>query len=252
MKNRKRVILLICLGFSVVSSWAQKDTVFYNKKIEIVALRKDASSYSVSYPDSIKKNRITTKTFSISGQIWSETPFLILNKSEKVYDGIQRTWNRKNGNLKSEITYKNNKLNGSLKTYWSNEQLRRDDVFKDGKLLTGKCYTKAGADTTYYEYDVKPSYPGGQEMLYKYLRENLEYPEQAKENGIEGTVMVRFYIEKDGSITDVTAYKSSGNHLLDAEAVRVVRGMQNWIPGKIEGKFARKTHTLPVNFFLNN
>ncbi len=245
----KRIFLLVCLGFPMVS-WAQKDTVFYNERTEIIASRKNASSYSVDYPDTTDKNRVISKTFSIAGEIWSEGSFLLLDDSKKVRDGLLRTWYKKNGKLKSEINYKKDKLDGSVLTYWSNGQLRRNDIFENDKFLSGKCYTKQGQDTVHYDYYTKPSYQGGQEKLYEYLKENLQYPVQAKKDEKEGTVIVRFFVEKNGTVSEVTALKSSGNYQLDAEAVRVVSNMNKWNPAKIEGDIARTPYKLPVKFFL--
>ncbi|MBO4580697.1 MAG: energy transducer TonB [Bacteroidales bacterium] len=94
-----------------------------------------------------------------------------------------------------------------------------------------------------------PEFPGGQEALNQYLFENLIYPKKAREEGKEGTVMVEFIVEADGSITNANVKRSAGEEL-DKEAVRVVSGMPDWIPGKHRDRAVRVRYVLPVNFRL--
>ena len=95
-----------------------------------------------------------------------------------------------------------------------------------------------------------PEFPGGQQALFKYLAENVKYPVIAQENGIQGRVICQFVINKDGSIVDVVAVRSSGEPSLDKEAIRVIKSMPKWKPGKQRGKPVRVKYTVPVNFRL--
>ncbi len=94
-----------------------------------------------------------------------------------------------------------------------------------------------------------PSYPGGMSALMQYLSSNIKYPVVAEENGIQGRVVCTFVVEKDGSITDVKIAKSV-DPSLDKEAMRVVKSMPHWIPGKQNGSAVRVKYTLPVTFRL--
>ena len=94
-----------------------------------------------------------------------------------------------------------------------------------------------------------PKFPGGEVALHKYLAENIRYPEMAKESGIQGRVFVTFVIEKDGSVTDVKVLRGIGGGC-DEEAVRVVKNMPKWTPGKQRGKPVRVQFNLPVKFTL--
>lgn len=97
---------------------------------------------------------------------------------------------------------------------------------------------------------VMPEYPGGMDSLMTYLTNNITYPQQALEVGMEGRVQVNFVVEKDGTISDVVVAESVDS-LLDAEAVRVVSNMPTWTPGKDENDNAvRVKYTLPVNFVI--
>jgi len=94
-----------------------------------------------------------------------------------------------------------------------------------------------------------PSFPGGQGALMQYLSSNIKYPVVAEENGIQGRVIIQFVVEKDGSVTDVHVAKSV-DPSLDKEAVRVVKSMPKWIPGKQNGAPVRVKYTVPVTFRL--
>ena len=98
--------------------------------------------------------------------------------------------------------------------------------------------------------ETMPEFPGGQQALFKYIEENKKYPIIAKENGIQGRVICQFVVNKDGSIVDVIAIRSSGEPSLDKEAIRVIKSMPKWKPGKQHGKPVRVKYTVPVNFRL--
>ena len=95
-----------------------------------------------------------------------------------------------------------------------------------------------------------PEFPGGQQALFKYLSENVKYPVIAQENGIQGRVICQFVVNRDGSIVDVEVVRSGGDPSLDKEAVRVIKSMPKWKPGKQRGKPVRVKYTVPVNFKL--
>ena len=97
--------------------------------------------------------------------------------------------------------------------------------------------------------DTPPSFPGGDEALYRYLAENIKYPHYALENGFHGKVYLTFVVEKDGSLSHIRALRDIGGGC-GAEAVRVVKSMPKWIPGKQRGKPVRVQFNLPVNFRL--
>ena len=94
-----------------------------------------------------------------------------------------------------------------------------------------------------------PSFPGGMGALMQYLSSHIKYPVVAEENGIQGRVVCTFVVERDGSITDVKVVRGVDSSL-DKEAVRVVKSMPRWIPGKQNGSAVRVKYTLPVTFKL--
>ena len=97
----------------------------------------------------------------------------------------------------------------------------------------------------------KPQFPGGDAAMYKYLGKSIDYPSQARRMGIEGRVFVQFIVGKDGKIRDVQAIKGIGAGC-DEEAVRVIKAMPKWKPGKQRGRPVQVRMVLPVFFKLNN
>lgn len=95
----------------------------------------------------------------------------------------------------------------------------------------------------------QPLFPGGPAALMKYLSENTKYPVVAQENGVQGRVFVQFVVEKDGSISDVHVLRGV-DPSLDKEAVRVVKSMPRWTPGKQNGITVRVNYRVPVLFRL--
>lgn len=97
------------------------------------------------------------------------------------------------------------------------------------------------------DVEVMPEFPGGNEAMMKFIQENTVYPENAKKNGIGGRTFVSFTIEKDGSIVDVKVLRGCDKEC-DAEAVRVVKSMPKWKPGKVKGQPVRVHFMMPFVF----
>ena len=94
-----------------------------------------------------------------------------------------------------------------------------------------------------------PEYPGGQAALIEYISNNVKYPDDAAKKKVEGKVFVTFVVDTDGKITDVSLLRKVFPSL-DAEAIRVISGMPNWIPGKQKGQVVRVKYTVPIVFRL--
>lgn len=104
-------------------------------------------------------------------------------------------------------------------------------------------------EETYIGVEINPSFPGGEEELMKYIRDNLRYPVIAAENNIEGRVTIRFIVNKRGEVTDVTVLRGL-DPACDNEAIRVVKSMPKWIPGKQNGVAVNVYYTLPIVYKL--
>ena len=117
-------------------------------------------------------------------------------------------------------------------------------------VKTTKTTKKASAnDKVYVVVEQMPSFPGGDSALLKYLFENVKYSVSALKTQKQGRVMVRFTVEKDGAISNVKVARSV-TPSLDAEAVRAIKSMPKWSPGKQGGEFVRVKYIVPVTFRL--
>lgn len=105
-------------------------------------------------------------------------------------------------------------------------------------------------ETIFQIVEEMPSPAGGTQALYEYLAKNIRYPIAALESGVQGRVYLNFVVEKDGSITDVKVLRGIGAGC-DEEAVRVVKAMPKWSPGKQLGRPVRVLYSIPVIFNLN-
>jgi len=94
-----------------------------------------------------------------------------------------------------------------------------------------------------------PTFPGGETKLYKFLGESIKYPEEAKELGIQGRVFVNFVIETNGAVSNVKVLRGIGGGC-DEEAIRVIKSMPKWTPGKQRGIPVRVSYNLPIKFTL--
>lgn len=106
------------------------------------------------------------------------------------------------------------------------------------------------ADKVYEEVDQMPEFPGGQSALKKYLSDNIKYPALAAEYGKQGTAIIQFVVNADGSISDVEVARSAGDSSLDKEAIRVVKSMPKWNPGKKYGQNVKVRTKTNVAFRL--
>ena len=123
-------------------------------------------------------------------------------------------------------------------------------TIKTGKITAERSAPKKVFKGKVYDLvDEMPSFPGGLEELYKWIDNNVQYPAVAWENGIEGRVILKFIVEKDGSLSDSTVIHSV-HPMVDREALRLVGQMPKWNPGKRAGIPVRVRYCLPIKFKL--
>ena len=125
------------------------------------------------------------------------------------------------------------------------------EVLKAKEVIAQPEPPKVEENKVFDMVEEMPSFPGGQAALMQFLLSNTHYPAVAQENGVQGRVTVSFVVEKDGSITDVQVARSA-DPSLDKEAVRVVKSMPRWTPGRQNGSTVRVKFNVPVTFRLNN
>ncbi|WP_343690324.1 energy transducer TonB [Chitinophaga sp.] len=124
-------------------------------------------------------------------------------------------------------------------------------MFSTNCLAQSSATDPTGTNTVYYSNPAnRPTFPGGENGLTKYLRKNLQYPQEALESGIEGTVTVQFTINEDGTISHVTTISPKLGGHLEMEAIRLIRSMPNWKPAIENGKPVPAECNIPIIFSL--
>ncbi len=118
------------------------------------------------------------------------------------------------------------------------------------KSQTDNAKTEKQKGSVFVVVEEMPKYPGGVDAQVKFLTNNVKFPELARKEGVTGKVYVTFVIEKDGSVSNVRVIRGIGSGC-DEEAIRVVKAMPKWIPGKQKGKTVRVQFNLPIVFNLN-
>ena len=113
----------------------------------------------------------------------------------------------------------------------------------DKKAATGMT------DGAYQVVDVMPEFPGGDAALLKYVADSTHYPKEAKDIGIQGKVIVRFMVKADGSVSVVSVLQGV-NPSLDKEAIRVVKSLPSFTPGKLKGKTVPVWYMIPIQYSL--
>lgn len=117
-------------------------------------------------------------------------------------------------------------------------------------ITKGYAQSEAAEPEIYRFAEVMPEFPGGTDALYKYLSENIQYPDSAQLHGIEGKVNIKFVVDENGDISNVSSMRRPIGYGIEEEAIRVVKSMPKWKPGKNNGKTVKTYFTVPILFVL--
>jgi TonB family protein len=128
--------------------------------------------------------------------------------------------------------YESGLAQGDWTYYFKSGEVSSVETYKEGKMESFQFYDTEGNALENAQYEVEPEFPGGDNAMALFIQANVVYPEKATEMGITGMVYVQFVVAADGSIELVKVSKSV-HPLLDNEAMRVVKLMPTWLPGKI-------------------
>lgn len=123
------------------------------------------------------------------------------------------------------------------------------DIYEDLTIVE-EVNPSVDYNAIFTDPETKPEFPGGTAAIYRHIAKTMRYPLIAQENGKQGKVTVSFIIEKDGTLSDVKVTKGVDPNL-DKEAIRVIKTLPNFTPGKMNGKPVRTSMSLPVTFKLN-
>ncbi len=267
MRNLLLLNFILLLVMPDIFAQKEQDTVYYDKDFNVV------SGQSHSYVAVRMKNDsgYCEKTFLRNGSLYNERCFVtkgkfpLLTGQYLTYDStgsIKSKWNflrdrqtgeqlnyYSAGNLYFSENYVYGKEHGKRMVFYEDGSLKREEVYEMGELISGKCYTPDGKETTYFPFRTYPSFPGGEEARIRFLFDNIRYPAKARRKDLQGIVYLTFIVGKSGLVEQV-AILQGVNPLLDEEAMRVVRKMPEWIPGTQDGKPLSVRFNMPIKFTI--
>ena len=243
MRNIKSMLLVFAVIIAIMAGVAAKVAIenAFPKKVAIetdVELTKLAEKKEVKVE---KKAPVKVEEQKVVEKVKSSVKFTppVIKKDDEV---------KPEEELKSqEDLNKTNTAIGSFDVKGNDET--GGEVLKAKEVIAQPEPPKEEETKVFDVVEVMPTFPGGQQALFERLSKNIKYPVVAEENGVQGRVIVTFVVERNGSITDVQVAKSV-DPSLDKEAVRVVKAMPHWIPGKQNGSAVRVKFTVPVTFRL--
>ncbi len=128
--------------------------------------------------------------------------------------------------------------------------VKREAVRTANALPTANMQTQQSATKAYEVVEVMPKFKGGESAMMEFLMMNMKYPQTAVKAKQQGRAIVGFVVRKDGTVSDVHITKSAGHAVLDEEAMRVVKSMPAWEPGKQKGKPVNVKYNVPITFRL--
>ncbi|RNI28074.1 TonB family protein [Rufibacter immobilis] len=149
-----------------------------------------------------------------------------------------------------KYTKVNNKTEGEAIGYYANGQVKRQETYKDGELVTGACFAEDGSSIKYFSHFTHPDFPGGTAILMKLVSSNFKLPAEAIQRGVSGVTVVGFNVTKNGDVEDIRFLKSV-HPSLDTEALRVVNLLPKFTPATEEGNPIDFTYSLPIRVKLN-
>jgi TonB family protein len=172
-----------------------------------------------------------------------------IDSSGNYHNGIKiGTWLIYNDSSYAEVQYSNSGKDYVKLWYDSSNNLKSKLIYKNDILIERESII----DSTFLNWAnplniIKPSFVGGDKALFSFLGGNVRYPVHSRNNGVEGTSISKFVINKDGKISDITVLRGICADI-KAEAMRVISVMPAWFPGENNGKKVKVTYTIPIAF----
>jgi len=242
-RNLKALIsMLVFVGCIVAGSIAL--TAYQNWQASHVSMEADVELSQLAEKKEAKvekKEQIKIEPEKVVEQVKSSVKFVapVIKKDEEV---------RPEDEMKSQDELAETKTAIGTFNVEGNDDAN-GEVLKAKEVIAQPEPPKEEETKVFDVVEEMPSFPGGQAELMKYLSNNIKYPVVAEENGVQGRVILTFVVERNGSISDIKVVKAV-DPSLDKEAIRVVKSMPHWIPGKQNGSSVRVKFTLPVIFRL--
>jgi TonB family protein len=150
--------------------------------------------------------------------------------------------------IAEEGDLKNGKKEGEWK--FNQDSLSAVELYKEDKFISGTSNFK-GEIKNYTVASAPPSFRGGIDSFLRYIGDNINYPAEDRRNGIQGTVLAQFIVERDGKLSNIKILRAPSRGM-ENEAIRVIKRSQTWIPGTQFGRTVRAIYTIPINFSLGS
>lgn len=240
-RNLWSIIIVLITAVVAFSAMAIQKVIEANRKVENTQAVELSALQEKKKAKKIEKTPIKVEPERVVEKVKSSIKFTapVIKKDEEVKDEDQIDLN------KIENT---NTTIGAF-TVEGNDEVGGEILKAKEEIAQPEPPKHEDENKVFDVVEQPPSFPGGMAALQAYLRDNIKYPVVAAENGIEGKVIVQFVVGKDGSISNVTVARSA-DASLDKEAVRVVKSMPKWTPGKQNGTTVNVKYTCPVTFRL--
>ena len=165
-------------------------------------------------------------------------------------NGYYKNYDPSSEGLKEEGKVVNGKKDSVWKGSSKSPSLTFVETHENGMMKTGYAIYKNGETKSYDSRKIAPQFIGGVDVFYKYLSDNIEYPDYEKRKGVQGKVIISFVVEKDGRIADVKVMESVSPGL-DKEAKIIISKSPKWLPGRMFGEPVRVFYDVPISFSLN-
>lgn len=235
-------ILLPCFLLAFSLFYAQ-DTLYLDKNYR-ETIPEEAFYFQIESRDPEGKPDLIRKTYWITGQIKSEYSF-ITKGEEKSLNGTQRNW-YETGELYYYENYRKGKRHGDLVAYWKDGSKRRHDVFKKGKLKSGKVWNEEGKEEEHFPFMIPATFPGGQEALATYLKQKCPVP-PTQATGTEVRLVFSIRVGEDGYIDKIEIVEGAP-HWYNSVAMNAIAEMPQWNPGRFMGDPVGVWFRLPITF----
>lgn len=160
--------------------------------------------------------------------------------------GVVQAW-YSNGRPSWQLAYQHGQRHGALRAWYPNGRVMRLETYRSGQRTTGRCYTRAGRDTVWFAFERPAQFVGSDQALHTWLTRNLRYPASDLRNQVEGSVRVRFVVDKLGRVQNPEITKGLGSSI-NEEVLRLLKIMPAWQPAVVAGRAVAVPYELPVEF----
>jgi len=198
------------------------------------------------YPGDVQISNNFTNDYLISAEYDSLGTPLVTDGN-----GYYKGFDDKFKTVVEEGNLKDGKRDGQWKGKDSDSSMSYTETYNNGNLISGTSVGKNGDFVKYTKSrDVEPQYKGGVQAFRNYISRNVKYPDYELKHKIQGKVILSFIIEKDGKVSNIKVLNSV-SAAIDNEAIRVLQGSRDWIPGTQYGRKVRVRYSIPLNFSVS-